>query len=107
MMQQLRQTNFNPAQRNIMSASERVSEQGAVLQLNLQRETWCQVELDPRQSWERAERRHYRSHLRTSPVLLSALTSGPQCKAVCRYRAPPVELVERRHYKESYKSHLV
>ncbi|KAL7388372.1 hypothetical protein ABVT39_012547 [Epinephelus coioides] len=78
-----------------------------LLELNLRRETWCQVEMNPRQSWERPERRHYRSHLRTSPVLLTALTAGPQRRAACSERPLPGKLPERRHYEESYESHLV
>ncbi|GAA6228262.1 spermatogenesis-associated protein 45-like [Lates japonicus] len=81
----------------------------ALLELNLRRETWCQVEMNPRQSWERTERRHCGSHLRTSPVLLTALTAaGPQRSRTARTeRPPPVKLPERRHFEESYKSHLV
>ncbi|XP_022070897.2 spermatogenesis-associated protein 45-like [Acanthochromis polyacanthus] len=82
-------------------------EERALLELNLQRESWCQVEMDPRQSWERTERRHYRKHLRTSPVLLTALTAGPQRRAACTERPAPVRLPERRHFEESHKSHLV
>ncbi|XP_039981330.1 spermatogenesis-associated protein 45-like [Xiphias gladius] len=83
------------------------SEERALLELNLRRETWCQVERSPRQSWERAERRHYRGHLRTSPVLLTALTAGPQRRAARNEPPPPAKLPERRHFAESYKSHLV
>eukprot|EP00064_Thunnus_orientalis_P018544 superscaffoldBa00004314_g18645 len=83
------------------------SEEQALLELNLRRETWCQVEGTPRQSWERTERRHYRSHLRTSPVLLTALTAGPQRRAARTERPPPAKLPERKHFEESYKSHLV
>lgn len=83
------------------------SEEQALLELNLRRETWCQVEGNPRLSWERTERRHYRSHLRTSPVLLTALTAGPQRRAARTERPPPAKLPERKHFEESYKSHLV
>ncbi|XP_074484201.1 spermatogenesis-associated protein 45 [Sebastes fasciatus] len=82
-------------------------EERALLELNLRRETWCRVDGNPQQAWERTERRHYRGHLRTSPVLLTALTAGPQRRAADRCRPPPSELPERRHYEESYKSHLV
>ncbi|XP_035000061.1 spermatogenesis-associated protein 45-like [Hippoglossus stenolepis] len=82
-------------------------EEPALLQLNLRRETWCQVELNPRQSWERTERTHHRGHLRTSPVLLAALTAGPQRGGGSSERPPPVKLPERRHFEDSYKSHLV
>ncbi|XP_042246139.1 spermatogenesis-associated protein 45-like isoform X2 [Thunnus maccoyii] len=77
------------------------SEEQALLELNLRRETWCQVEGKPRQSWERTERRHYRSHLRTSPVLLTALTAGPQRRAARTERPPPAKLPERKHFEES------
>lgn len=78
------------------------SEERALLELNLRRETWCQVELNPRQSWERTERRHYRSHLQTSAVLITALTGGPQRRAArCKERPPPAKLPERRHFEES------
>ncbi|XP_062267565.1 spermatogenesis-associated protein 45-like [Platichthys flesus] len=82
-------------------------EEPALLQLNLRRETWCQVEGDSGQSWERTERRHHRGHLRTSPVLLAALIAGPQPGGGRSERLPPVKLPERRHFEESYKSHLV
>lgn len=76
----------------------------ALLELNLRRETWCQVELNPRQFWLRAERRHYRSHLRTSPVLLTALTAAPQRRAARPERPPPAKLPERRHFEDSCKT---
>ncbi|XP_031163766.1 spermatogenesis-associated protein 45-like [Sander lucioperca] len=82
-------------------------EQRALLELNRRRETWCQVEMTPQQSWERTQRRHYRSHLRTSPLLLSALTDGPQRRAARGQRPPPSKLPERRHFEESYESQLV
>ncbi|XP_008300035.1 spermatogenesis-associated protein 45 [Stegastes partitus] len=82
-------------------------EERALLELNLRRESWCQVEVSPRQTWERTQRRHYGSHLRTSPVLLTALTAGPQRRAACTERQAPAKLPERRHFEESYKSHLV
>ncbi|XP_073348527.1 spermatogenesis-associated protein 45 [Pagrus major] len=82
-------------------------EERTLLEQNLRRETWCQVEMNPRQSWERTERRHYRSHLRSSPVLLTALTAAPQRRAACSERPPPAKLPERRHFEEIYKSHLV
>ncbi|XP_019114674.1 spermatogenesis-associated protein 45 [Larimichthys crocea] len=84
------------------------SEERALLELNLRRETWCQVELNPGQSWERTERRHYGSHLRTGPVLLSALTAGQQRRTEARRELqPPAKLPERRHFEENNKSHLV
>lgn len=79
------------------------ADERALLELNLSRETWCQVEMTPRQSWERAERRHYRSHLQTSPVLLTALTAGPQRRAARTERPPPTNLPERRHFEDSCK----
>ncbi|XP_013886090.1 spermatogenesis-associated protein 45 [Austrofundulus limnaeus] len=82
-------------------------EQLALLELNMRRETWCQVETDPRQSWERSERRHHRSHLRTSPALLTALTGGQQRGPACTQRAAPAKLPERKHFEESYECHLV
>uniref|UniRef100_A0A3Q3G8P5 Spermatogenesis associated 45 n=1 Tax=Kryptolebias marmoratus TaxID=37003 RepID=A0A3Q3G8P5_KRYMA len=72
-----------------------------MLELNTRRETWCQVEMGPQQFWERTERRHYRSHLRTSPVLLTALTGGRQPRAACTERGAPAKLPERRHFEES------
>ncbi|XP_032398698.1 spermatogenesis-associated protein 45 [Etheostoma spectabile] len=82
-------------------------EQRALLELNGRRETWCQVELTPEQAWERTQRRHYRGHLQTSPVLLSALTAGPQRRAARSERPPASRLPERRHFEESYESQLV
>ncbi|XP_070400558.1 spermatogenesis-associated protein 45 [Nothobranchius furzeri] len=82
-------------------------EERALLELNTRRETWCQVEASPQQSWERSERRHYRSHLQTSPVLLSALTGGPQRWPGRAERPAPARLPQRKHFDESYTSHLV
>ncbi|MEQ2279014.1 hypothetical protein AMECASPLE_005135 [Ameca splendens] len=83
------------------------SEERVLLEMNMRRETWCQVEADPRGFWERTERRHYRNHLKTSAVLLSALTGGQQRSAACTERRLPAKLPERKHFEESYKSHLV
>ncbi|XP_068564410.1 spermatogenesis-associated protein 45 [Cebidichthys violaceus] len=85
------------------------AEERALLELNLRRETWCQVEANPQRSWERTERRHYRGHLRTGPVLLTALTGGPQRgSARTSERPPPAsKLPERRHFEESYQSQLM
>ncbi|XP_029352394.1 spermatogenesis-associated protein 45 [Echeneis naucrates] len=83
------------------------AEQRALLELNLRRETWCRVEDDPRRSWERAERRHYRGHLRTSPALLNALTGQQRPGATRIERPAPAKLPERRHFEESHQSHLV
>ncbi|XP_030261067.1 spermatogenesis-associated protein 45 [Sparus aurata] len=91
----------------VVSDSMSEPEERTLLELNLRRETWCQVDTNPRQSWERTERRHYGSHLRTSPVLLSALTAAPQRRAAGSERPPPSKLAERRHFEETYKSHLV
>ncbi|XP_054878970.1 spermatogenesis-associated protein 45-like [Poeciliopsis prolifica] len=85
-----------------MSDRERV-----LLEPNMPAETWCRVESDPREFWQRAERRHYRNHLRTSAVLRSALAGGPQPRAACAQRRLPVKLPERKHFDQSYKCHLV
>lgn len=85
------------SQKNATSGAE----ERALLELNLRRETWCQVDMNPRQAWDRTERRHYRSHLQTSAALLAALTGGPQRRAACRERPPPANLAERRHFEES------
>ncbi|XP_028296524.1 spermatogenesis-associated protein 45 [Gouania willdenowi] len=84
-------------------------EDGALQQLNLRRETWCRVETGPEPPWGRTERRHYGGHLRSSAVLLSAMTGKPQQqhRAASRGRLPPPTPVERRHYEESYESHLM
>lgn len=79
------------------------SEERALLELNLRRETWCQVEKNPRQAWDRTERRHYQRHLQTSAALLTALTGGPQRRAACRDSPHPAKLAERRHFEESCK----
>ncbi|KAF0023921.1 spermatogenesis-associated protein 45-like [Scophthalmus maximus] len=80
----------------------------ALLQLNLRRDTWCQVEVNPRQAWDRTQRKHHRGHLRTSPALLAAMTrGGPPPGGARRDPPPPARLPERRHFEESYKSHLV
>lgn len=77
-----------------------------LLELNLSRETWCQVEVSPSQSWDRAQRRHYGTHLKTSPVLLTALSDGPQRWKGCSDK-PPVKLVQRRHFEDSCKTKLL
>ncbi|XP_038132913.1 spermatogenesis-associated protein 45-like [Cyprinodon tularosa] len=82
------------------------SEERVLLELNMRRETWCRVETDPRGFWERPERRHYRNHLRSSAVLLSALTGGEQRSAARSERLIPVKLPERKHFDQSYTSHL-
>ncbi|KAF7656079.1 hypothetical protein LDENG_00046390 [Lucifuga dentata] len=82
-------------------------EEQALLELNLRRETWCQVEMNPRQSWKRTERKHFQCHLRTSPSLRSALTAGQQHRLDCTEWPLPAKLTERRHFKEIYKTHLV
>ncbi|XP_076011102.1 spermatogenesis-associated protein 45 [Genypterus blacodes] len=82
-------------------------EEQALLELNLRRETWCQVESSPRQSWERTERKHYQCHLRSSPALRSALTAGQQPRAARTEWPLPVKLTERRHFEDNHKTHLV
>ncbi|XP_034018221.1 spermatogenesis-associated protein 45-like [Thalassophryne amazonica] len=83
-------------------------EERHLAELNLHRESWCQVEVKPRQSWDRTQRRHFRSHLQTSPVLLSMLTSGPHHRLVgMKPPPPPAKLPERRHFEESYTTCLI
>lgn len=81
-----------------LGGSERV-----LLEPNMGAETWCRVESDPRELWERAERRHYRNHLKTSAVLLNALTGGQQRRAACTQWRLPVKLPERKHFDQSCK----
>ncbi|XP_031721926.1 spermatogenesis-associated protein 45 isoform X2 [Anarrhichthys ocellatus] len=77
------------------------AEQRTLLERNMTRETWCRVEVNPQQYRERAERRHYRSHLRTSPDLLAALTGGSQ-RASARIEWPTAsKLAERKHFEDS------
>ncbi|XP_056283550.1 spermatogenesis-associated protein 45-like [Pseudoliparis swirei] len=83
------------------------AEQRALLEMNLRRETWCQVEVSPARAWERTERRHYRGHLRTGPVLRAALAAGGQRGAARSERPTGPERPERRHFEESYRSQLV
>lgn len=91
-----------------------MEEERRLLELNLRRETWCRVEADPRGFWERAERRHYRDHLRTSAVLLRALTGGEQqrrgeARSERRRRLPvklPEKLPEGKNQERSYESPL-
>uniref|UniRef100_A0A8C4SSV7 Uncharacterized protein n=1 Tax=Erpetoichthys calabaricus TaxID=27687 RepID=A0A8C4SSV7_ERPCA len=40
------------------------SKEPALQQLNMQRESWCMVEANSRQSWERTQRKHFKQHLR-------------------------------------------
>ncbi|XP_061899586.1 spermatogenesis-associated protein 45-like [Entelurus aequoreus] len=77
-----------------------------LLDVNMQRETWCQVESGALRSWERSERKHYRAHLRSSSVLLSAMTGGPRQGTASRGWPPPANLPQRRHFEESYNSQL-
>ncbi|XP_071776326.2 spermatogenesis-associated protein 45 [Centroberyx gerrardi] len=83
------------------------SEERALLEVNRRRETWCRVEADPRQSWERAQRRHFRCHLRTSGALRSPQPAGPQLRSAGTERPLPAKHPERRHFEEGYKTHLV
>ncbi|CAL1586217.1 unnamed protein product [Knipowitschia caucasica] len=79
----------------------------ALQELNLSRETWCQVEGSARQSWDRAQRKHYRRHLKTSSSLDRALTGQNQSITSRLDHPAPGPLAQRRHYEESYQSHLV
>ncbi|KAG7507975.1 hypothetical protein JOB18_000117 [Solea senegalensis] len=85
----------------------------AVVELNRVRETWCQVDVKPQQSWDRTQRRHYRQHLKTSTLLLKALTgAGAPLRRSVRSEEPPpppppAKLPERRHFRESRKTQLV
>ncbi|XP_075871404.1 spermatogenesis-associated protein 45 [Nelusetta ayraudi] len=83
-------------------------EDAALLQVNLLRETWCRLEAEPRGSGRSgSQRRHFRAHLQTSPVLLDALTGREQRRwAAGRPAPPPGPLPERRHFDESRESHL-
>lgn len=80
------------------------SEDRALLELNVRRQTWCQVEGDPRQSWERADRKHDRSHRQTRSF-------APLCPGERSTDRPaggggalaPVKHPEWRHFKESYE----
>lgn len=56
-----------------------------------------QMEVNPRQSWERCERKHYRSHLQTSAALRTALTGGLQHRAASREGLPPA----KQHFEEN------
>lgn len=71
----------------------------ALLELNMRRETWCRVEGDPRRSWERPERKHYRSHLRSSAALRAAMSGGERPLAACRPGLAPAKHPERRHFE--------
>ncbi|KAL3052112.1 hypothetical protein OYC64_004797 [Pagothenia borchgrevinki] len=83
------------------------AEQRVLTELNVRRETWCRVEGNPHQEWERRERRHYRKHLRSTAGLLSCLPAGETRSPAGRERPPPSNLPERRHFEESYESQLV
>ncbi|XP_029903677.1 spermatogenesis-associated protein 45 [Myripristis murdjan] len=78
-------------------------EERALLEVNRRRETWCQVERQAAQAWERPERRHFRCHLRTS----GAQPGGEQHRAAWMLQQLPARRPERRHFEESYKTHLV
>lgn len=60
-----------------------------------------QMEVNPRQSWERCERKHYRSHLQTRAALRTALTGGLQHRVASREGLPPAKLPERQHFEEN------
>uniref|UniRef100_A0A3B3ZYH0 Uncharacterized protein n=1 Tax=Periophthalmus magnuspinnatus TaxID=409849 RepID=A0A3B3ZYH0_9GOBI len=75
----------------------------ALLELNMQRETWCQVEGGPRQSWDRAQRKHFRKHLKTSSSLDQALRGQNQTRTSRLDRLAPAQLAQRRHYEDSCK----
>ncbi|KAK1889477.1 Spermatogenesis-associated protein 45 [Dissostichus eleginoides] len=69
------------------------AEQRALAELNVRRETWCRVEGNPHQEWERRERRHYRKHLRSTAGLLKSL---PQ-------ERPAARPEEREHHPLIYR----
>ncbi|XP_072296807.1 spermatogenesis-associated protein 45 [Eucyclogobius newberryi] len=79
----------------------------ALLEMNNRRESWCQVEGGPRQSWDRAQRKHYRKHLKTGSSLDQALKGQNQTRTSRLDHPAPAPLAQRRHYEDSYKSHLV
>ncbi|XP_055005223.1 spermatogenesis-associated protein 45-like [Boleophthalmus pectinirostris] len=79
----------------------------ALLELNMHRETWCQVEGGPRQSWNRAQRKHYRKHLKTSSSLDQALRGQNQARTSRLDHPASAPLAQRRHFEDSYYSHLV
>ncbi|KAK7907292.1 hypothetical protein WMY93_015904 [Mugilogobius chulae] len=82
-------------------------EEQALLELNFRRETWCQVEGGPRQSWDRAQRKHYKKHLKTSASLDQALKGQNQVRTSRLDHPAPARLAQRRHYEDSNKSHLM
>ncbi|CAL8315635.1 unnamed protein product [Boreogadus saida] len=83
------------------------STQQELYEQNLRRETWCQVERNSRQSWDRPERRHFGCHLRTSRDFSSPRAAEPERRSAWTERPSAAPLAQRRHFEERAKSHLV
>ncbi|CAL8316579.1 unnamed protein product [Merluccius merluccius] len=67
---------------------------------NLRRETWCQVEMNSRQFWDRPERKHFGCHLRTTWDARSPQAAGPEPRSAWTERPTAAPLPERRHFEE-------
>ncbi|XP_036405095.1 spermatogenesis-associated protein 45-like [Megalops cyprinoides] len=76
----------------------------ALYELNMQRETWCCVEVDSK-FWVQAERRHFAHHLQTTFDFKSLHDHGAEQRS--SWMGGVSKLPERKHFAESYKAHLV
>ncbi|KAK1171439.1 spermatogenesis-associated protein 45-like [Huso huso] len=78
-------------------------EETALYNLNMQRETWCMVEANSKQSWQRAQRKHYSHHLQTTFNPQHSLPT--ECRSSWSEIVPPHR--ERRHFRQSSKTSLL
>ncbi|XP_065112234.2 spermatogenesis-associated protein 45 [Paramisgurnus dabryanus] len=77
------------------------SKQDKLYELNMRRETWCGVETTSK-FWNLPERRHFRCHLQDTHGSSSTPEQRSSWMQSNNTRHP-----ERRHFEESYESHLV
>ncbi|XP_073712368.1 spermatogenesis-associated protein 45 [Misgurnus anguillicaudatus] len=77
------------------------SKQDKLYELNMRRETWCRVETTSK-FWNLPERRHFRCHLQDTRGSSSMPEQRSSWMQSNNTRHP-----QRRHFEESYESHLV
>ncbi|XP_033633239.1 protein SPATA45 homolog [Asterias rubens] len=73
-------------------------------EVNMQRESWCTVEMNSRQDWCRAERKHNKDAFKSSAF---SEDQTPDSESRCTFKVNDKTHRERRHYpNKSYYSHL-
>ena len=79
-----------------MSAQNGGSGEPNMHDINMQRESWCTVEMNSRQDWCRAERKHDRNAFRSS--VFSESQSQPESESRCTFQVNDKTHKERRHF---------